>query len=106
MHTSVLVWCLAHGMVTLELTHAPSSPDPGRFPASPEAGERILLESVRATLLGHGNRHEASASGSSSPRPPPPRIASRTRSARPSCDLRSRRRRRSRAASRRPGLPR
>jgi len=51
-HTSVLVWCLAHGMVTLELTHAPGSPHPGRFPASPEAGERILLDGVRATLLG------------------------------------------------------
>jgi len=51
-HTSVLVWCLAHGMVSLELTHAASSPQPGRFPASPEAGERILLDGVRATLLG------------------------------------------------------
>ena len=51
-HTSVLVWCLAHGMVSLELTHAASSPQPGRFPASSEAGERILLDGVRTTLLG------------------------------------------------------
>ncbi|HEX8131834.1 MAG TPA: TetR/AcrR family transcriptional regulator [Actinomycetes bacterium] len=52
-HTSVLVWCLAHGMVSLELTHAARSPQPGWLPDGPEAGERILLEGVRATLLGH-----------------------------------------------------
>jgi hypothetical protein len=46
------VWCLAHGMVTLELTRAPGGPLPGGFPAGPEAGERILLDGVRATLLG------------------------------------------------------
>ena len=51
-HTSVLVWCLAHGMVTLELTHAAGGPQPGGFPPGPEAGERILLDGVRATLLG------------------------------------------------------
>jgi AcrR family transcriptional regulator len=51
-HTSVLVWCLAHGMVTLELTHAAAGPQPGGFPPGPEAGERILLDGVRATLLG------------------------------------------------------
>jgi AcrR family transcriptional regulator len=51
-HMSVLVWCLAHGMVSLELTHATGGPQPGGFPASPEAGERILLDGVRATLLG------------------------------------------------------
>jgi AcrR family transcriptional regulator len=51
-HTSVLVWCLAHGMVTLELTRAAGGPQPGGFPAGPEAGERLLLDGVRATLLG------------------------------------------------------
>jgi AcrR family transcriptional regulator len=51
-HTSVLVWCLAHGMVSLELTHATRGPQPGWFPDSAEAGERILLDGVRATLLG------------------------------------------------------
>jgi AcrR family transcriptional regulator len=51
-HTSVLVWCLAHGMVSLELTHAARSPQPGWLPDGPEAGERILLDGVRATLLG------------------------------------------------------
>jgi AcrR family transcriptional regulator len=52
MHTSVLVWCLAHGMVSLELTHAAHSAQPGWLPDGPEAGERILLDGVRATLLG------------------------------------------------------
>jgi AcrR family transcriptional regulator len=51
-HTSVLVWCLAHGMVTLELTRAAGGPQPGGFPAGPEAGERLLLDGVRAALLG------------------------------------------------------
>jgi AcrR family transcriptional regulator len=51
-HTSVLVWCLAHGMVSLELTHAARGPQLGGFPDGPEAGERILLDGVRATLLG------------------------------------------------------
>lgn len=51
-HTSVLVWCLAHGMVSLELTRAARSPQPGWLPDGPEAGERILLDGVRATLLG------------------------------------------------------
>jgi AcrR family transcriptional regulator len=51
-HTSVLVWCLAHGMVTLELTRAAGGPRPGGFPAGPAAGERLLLDGVRATLLG------------------------------------------------------
>jgi AcrR family transcriptional regulator len=48
-HTSVLVWCMAHGMVSLELTRAARSPLP-----TPEAGERILLDGVQATLLGRG----------------------------------------------------
>jgi AcrR family transcriptional regulator len=34
-HSSVLVWCLAHGMVTLELTHAAGGPQPAGFPAGP-----------------------------------------------------------------------
>jgi AcrR family transcriptional regulator len=51
-HTSVLVWCLAHGMVSLELTHAARSPQPGWLPDGPEAGERILRDGVRATLVG------------------------------------------------------
>jgi AcrR family transcriptional regulator len=55
-HTSVLVWCVAHGMVSLELTHAARGPLPGRLLDTPEAGERVLLDGVRATLLGGGDR--------------------------------------------------
>jgi AcrR family transcriptional regulator len=54
-HTSVLVWCVAHGMVSLELTHAARGPLPGRLLDTPEAGERVLLDGVRATLLGGGD---------------------------------------------------
>jgi AcrR family transcriptional regulator len=50
--TSYLVWCVVHGMVSLELTHAVRSPLPGWFLDSAEAGERILLDGVRATLEG------------------------------------------------------
>jgi AcrR family transcriptional regulator len=52
--TSVLVWCVAHGLVSLELTRAASGPLPRWLPGNPEVGERILLDGVRATLLGRG----------------------------------------------------
>jgi AcrR family transcriptional regulator len=55
-HTSVLVWCVAHGMVSLELTHAARGPLPRPLLDTPEAGERVLLDGVRATLLGGRDR--------------------------------------------------
>jgi AcrR family transcriptional regulator len=58
-HTSVLVWCVAHGMVSLELTSTARTPLPGLLLDTPEAGERILLDGVRATLTGLG--HQAPA---------------------------------------------
>jgi AcrR family transcriptional regulator len=57
-HTSVLVWCVAHGMVSLELTNAARTPLPGLLD-TPEAGERMLLDGVQATLT--GLRHQAPA---------------------------------------------
>lgn len=54
-HTSVLVWCMAHGMVSLELTRAVRSPLPRWSLDTPEAGEHMLLEGVQATLLGRGS---------------------------------------------------
>jgi AcrR family transcriptional regulator len=50
--TSYLLWCVLHGMVSIELTHALRSPLPGWFLDTPESGERILLEGLRATLSG------------------------------------------------------
>jgi AcrR family transcriptional regulator len=50
--TSYLVWCVTHGMVSLELTHAVRSPLPGWFLDTAEAGERILLNGLQATLIG------------------------------------------------------
>jgi AcrR family transcriptional regulator len=49
---SYLVWCVTHGMVSLELTHAVRSPLPGWFLDTAEAGERILLDGLQATLMG------------------------------------------------------
>jgi AcrR family transcriptional regulator len=49
---SYVVWCVTHGMVSLELTHAVRSPLPGWFLDSDEAGERVLLDGLRATLAG------------------------------------------------------
>ncbi len=57
--TSYLLWCVLHGMVSIELTHAVRSPLPGWFLDTPEAGERILLEGVQAML--HGLRGEQPA---------------------------------------------
>ncbi len=57
--TSYLLWCVLHGMVSIELTHAVRSPLPGWFLDTPEAGERILLEGVQAML--HGLRGELPA---------------------------------------------
>src|SRR5215470_7257837 len=49
---SYLLWTTVHGVTSIELTHAMRSPLPGWFVDSPEAGEQILLEAVRAVLAG------------------------------------------------------
>jgi AcrR family transcriptional regulator len=49
---SYLLWTTVHGITSIELTHAVRSPLPGWFVDSPEAGERMLLEAVRAMLTG------------------------------------------------------
>jgi hypothetical protein len=49
---SYLLWTTVHGVTGIELTHAGRSPLPGWFIDSPEAGEQILLEAVRAVLTG------------------------------------------------------
>ncbi len=49
---SYLLWTTVHGVTSIELTHAVRSPLPGWFIDSPEAGEQILLEAVRAVLTG------------------------------------------------------
>jgi AcrR family transcriptional regulator len=49
---SYMLWTTAHGVTSIELTHAGRSPLPGWFIDSPEAGEQILLEAVRAVLTG------------------------------------------------------
>ena len=47
-----LLWTTIHGITSIELTHAVRSPLPGWFIDSPEAGQQILLEAVRAVLAG------------------------------------------------------
>jgi hypothetical protein len=49
---SYLLWTTIHGVTSIELTHAVRSALPGWFIDSPEAGEQILLEAVRAVLTG------------------------------------------------------
>lgn len=49
---SYLLWTTVHGVTSIELTHAMRSPLPGWFIDSPEAGEQMLLEAVRAVLTG------------------------------------------------------
>ena len=49
---SYLLWTTVHGITSIELTHAVRSPLPGWFIDSPEAGEQILLDGVRAVLTG------------------------------------------------------
>ena len=49
---SYLLWTTVHGVTSIELTHAVRSPLPGWFIDSPEAGEQMLLEAVRAILTG------------------------------------------------------
>jgi AcrR family transcriptional regulator len=46
---SLLVWCTAHGHLSLELTN---SPLPGWIVEGPEAGESIFLQGVRSVLDG------------------------------------------------------
>lgn len=53
---SYLLWTTVHGITSIELTHAVRSPLPGWFVDSPEAGEQILLEAVRAVLTGLAGR--------------------------------------------------
>ncbi len=54
MHTAYLIWCIAHGLVSLELTHAVRRPLPGWFVSSPEDGERVFVDGIRAILAGLG----------------------------------------------------
>jgi AcrR family transcriptional regulator len=49
---SYLLWTTVHGITSIELTHAMRSPLPGWFAGSPETGEQILVEGVRALLTG------------------------------------------------------
>jgi AcrR family transcriptional regulator len=49
---SYLLWTAVHGITSIELTHAVRSPLPGWFIDSPEAGEQMLLEALRAVLTG------------------------------------------------------
>jgi AcrR family transcriptional regulator len=49
---SYLLWTTVHGITSIELTHAVRSPLPGWFIDSPEAGEQMLLEAVRAVMTG------------------------------------------------------
>ena len=49
---SYLLWTTVHGITSIELTHAMRSPLPGWFIDSPETGEQMLLEAVRAVLTG------------------------------------------------------
>ncbi|GAA4709716.1 TetR/AcrR family transcriptional regulator [Phytohabitans rumicis] len=47
-----LLWTAMHGIVSIELTHALRSPLPGWFLSTPEVGEQVLVEGVRAVLKG------------------------------------------------------
>lgn len=49
---SYLLWTTIHGITSIELTHALRSPLPGWFIDTPEAGERVLIDGVRAVLAG------------------------------------------------------
>jgi hypothetical protein len=53
-HASYLIWCIAHGLVSLELTHAARRPLPGWFIADPVDGERVFRDGIRAILAGLG----------------------------------------------------
>jgi len=54
--TSYLIWCAAHGMVGLELTHALRQPLPGWILDSPEAGESLFRAGIEAILTGLSTR--------------------------------------------------
>src|SRR5258708_5752122 len=49
---SYLVWTMIHGLTSLELTHAARSPVPNWPLDTPEAGERALVDAVRALING------------------------------------------------------
>jgi AcrR family transcriptional regulator len=67
--TSYLVWCVTHGMVSLELTHAVRRPLPGWFLDTAEAGERILLDGLQATLSGLRGQEAGREGGGGRSRP-------------------------------------
>jgi AcrR family transcriptional regulator len=52
LHTAYLIWCIAHGLVSLELTHAVRRPLPGWFVSNPVDGERVFRDGIRAILAG------------------------------------------------------
>lgn len=47
-----LIWTTIHGITSIELTHAARSPLPGWFIDSPDDGQGVLVEGVRAVLAG------------------------------------------------------
>ena len=51
---SYLLWTTMHGMTSIELTHAQRGPLGEWVADSPEDGERVLVEGVRALLAGLG----------------------------------------------------
>ena len=50
--TSYLLWCVVHGVVSLELTHAARGPVAGSHFARPEDGASMLVDAVSATIAG------------------------------------------------------
>lgn len=53
-HTAYLIWGIAHGLVSLELTHAVRRPLPGWFVSNQADGERVFRDGIRAILAGLG----------------------------------------------------
>lgn len=51
---SYLLWTTMHGLTSIELTHAQREPLGEWVVDSPEGGERVLVEGVRALLAGLG----------------------------------------------------
>lgn len=49
---SYLLWTAIHGMTSIELSHAQRGDLPGWFVDSLDAGERVLVDGVRAMLAG------------------------------------------------------
>jgi AcrR family transcriptional regulator len=55
MKPSYIIWTALHGAVSIELNHVVRSPLPGWFIDTREAGEEVLLESLRALMKGLGS---------------------------------------------------